>query len=52
MYTSDQIINVLKKVTYPGKGDIVTLGMVEKAEHGPEMGPGIDIRITKAHEKS
>ena len=36
MYTSDQIINVLKKVTYPGKGDIVSLGMVEKAEHSQE----------------
>lgn len=36
MYTSDQIINVLKKVTYPGKGDIVSLGMVEKAEHSQD----------------
>ena len=36
MYTSDQIINVLKKVTYPGRGDIVSLGMVEKAEHGQD----------------
>ncbi len=36
MYSHDQIIEVLKKVKYPGKEDIVTLGMVEKAEHTPD----------------
>ncbi|MFO7851379.1 MAG: P-loop NTPase [Bacteroidota bacterium] len=33
MYTQQQILEALKKVNYPGNGDIVTLGMVEKAEH-------------------
>ncbi|MDT8400799.1 MAG: P-loop NTPase [Bacteroidales bacterium] len=33
MYTDEQIREVLKNVKYPGKGDIVSLGMVEKAEH-------------------
>lgn len=33
MYSHQQIIEVLKKVNYPGKEDIVTLGMVEKAEY-------------------
>ena len=36
MYSHDQIIEVLKKVKYPGKEDIVSMGMVEKAEHTPE----------------
>jgi len=36
MYSHQQIIEVLKKVKYPGKEDIVTLGMVEKAEHTSE----------------
>ena len=48
MYTSDQIINVLKKVTYPGKGDIVSLGMVEKAEHSQE---GIVITLKTDRQK-
>ncbi len=36
MYSHQQLIKVLKKVKYPGKEDIVTLGMVEKAEHTAE----------------
>jgi len=36
MYTAEQIKEVLKKVKYPGKGDIVSMGMVEKAEHTEE----------------
>jgi ATP-binding protein involved in chromosome partitioning len=36
MYSNQQLVEVLKKVKYPGKEDIVTLGMVEKAEHTPE----------------
>ncbi len=36
MYSHQQLIEVLKKVKYPGKEDIVTLGMVEKAEHTAE----------------
>ncbi|MEA1885813.1 MAG: Mrp/NBP35 family ATP-binding protein [Bacteroidota bacterium] len=36
MYTNKQLLEVLKKVNYPGKGDIVSLGMVEKAEHTDE----------------
>lgn len=36
MYSREQIIEVLKKVKYPGKEDIVSMGMVEKAEHTAE----------------
>ncbi|HCC70385.1 MAG TPA: sodium:proton antiporter [Bacteroidales bacterium] len=36
MYSREQILEVLKKVKYPGKEDIVSLGMVEKAEHTAE----------------
>ncbi|MBN1388780.1 MAG: Mrp/NBP35 family ATP-binding protein [Bacteroidales bacterium] len=36
MYSHQQLLEVLKKVKYPGREDIVTLGMVEKAEHTAE----------------
>lgn len=48
MYSHDQIITALKKVIYPGKEDIVSMGMVEKAEHGAE---GIEIVLKTERQK-
>lgn len=44
MFTKDQIISVLKKVTHPGKGkDIITLGMVTEVVSDEK---GISITVT------
>lgn len=44
MFTKDQILNALKKVTHPGKGkDIVALGMVSEIESNSE---GISLTLT------
>lgn len=48
MYSKDQIIEALRKVEYPGKGDIVSLGMVKKAEHGDK---GIEIVLRTNRQK-
>ena len=46
MYSREQIIEVLRKVKYPGKDDIVSLGMVEKAGH-TEQGIEIVLKTEK-----
>lgn len=48
MYSENQIKEALKKVIYPGKEDIVTIGMVEKAEHNKD---GINIILKTDRQK-